>query len=80
MVEHMTRMIQVRNVPEDVHRTLKMRAAAAGMSLSDYIKRDLEDAAARPSLEEIDRRVLARGRSGLRTATVLTALHDVRQR
>lgn len=73
-------MIQVRNVPDDVHRTLKTRAAAAGMSLSDYVKRDLEEAAARPSLEEIDARVASRGRSGLRAGTVVGALRDVRER
>lgn len=75
----MSQMIQVRNVPDEVHRTLKARAAAAGMSLSDYIKRDLEEAASRPSLEEIDARVAARGRSGLRTSTVVSALRDVRE-
>lgn len=76
----MAKMIQVRNVPDDVHRTLKTRAAAAGMSLSDYVKRDLEEAAARPSLEEIDARVASRGRSGLRAGTVVGALRDVRER
>jgi plasmid stability protein len=76
----MSQMIQVRNVPDEVHRTLKARAAAAGMSLSDYIKRDLEEAASRPSIEEIDARVTARGRSGLRTSTVVSALRDVRER
>jgi antitoxin FitA len=75
----MPKMIQVRNVPEEVHRTLKARAAAAGLSLSDYIKRDLEQAAAWPSLDEIDARVAARGRSGLRTRTVLSALADARE-
>jgi plasmid stability protein len=74
----MSKMIQVRNVPDDVHRILKMRAAAAGMSLSDYIKLDLEEAARRPSLEEIDARVAHRGRSGLRTATVIEALRELR--
>ncbi len=43
----MSKMIQVRNVDDDVHRTLKTRAAAAGMSLSDYVKRDLEELDAR---------------------------------
>ncbi|MGI8414114.1 MAG: FitA-like ribbon-helix-helix domain-containing protein [Solirubrobacteraceae bacterium] len=76
----MSKMIQVRNVSDHAHRTLKARAAIAGMSLSDYIKRDLEDAAARPSLEEIDARVITRGRSALRTETVLTALSEVRER
>lgn len=80
MVSHMNKMIQVRNVPDDVHRTLKARAAAAGMSLSDYVKRDLQEAASRPSLEEIDARVASRGRSGLRTRSVLAALGDARER
>ncbi len=76
----MSKMIQVRNVSEAAHRTLKARAAAAGMSLSDYVKRDLEAAAALPSLEEIDARVVARGRSGLRSDTVLATLREVRER
>jgi plasmid stability protein len=76
----MPTMIQVRNVPDEVHRTLKARAAAAGMSLSDYIKRDLVRAASGPSLEEIDARVQARGPSRVRTQTILTALREVRER
>ena len=78
MVLNMPKMIQVRNVPDDVHRTLKMRAAAAGMSLSDYIKRDLEIAASRPALEEIDARVRGRDPSGLRTDTILSTLSELR--
>ena len=78
LVEHMPKMIQVRNVPDEVHRTLKARAAAAGMSLSDYIKQDLEESAARPTLEEIDERVTARGPSGLPTRFVLEALREAR--
>lgn len=73
MVSHMSKMIQVRDVPDEVHRTLKSRAAAAGLSLSDYIKRDLE-AAPRPTLEEIDARVMARGPSGLKTDDVVAAI------
>lgn len=76
----MPKMIQVRNVPDEVHRTLKVRAAAAGMSLSDYLKRDLEESTARPSLEEIDARVASRQRSALRTRSVLAALRDARER
>jgi plasmid stability protein len=72
-------MIQVRNVPDEVHRTLKMRAAAAGMSLSDYIKRDLVQAASGPSMEEIDARVRARGTSRVRAQTIVSALREVRE-
>ncbi len=50
--QDMAKMIQVRNVPDDVHRTLKSRAAREGMSLSDFIKKELEHAAGRPSMQE----------------------------
>jgi len=46
-------MIQVRNVPERVHRTLKVRAAQEGMSLSEYLLRELERIAKRPTLSEL---------------------------
>ena len=45
-------MIQVRDVPDQVHSTLKVRAAKEGMSLSDLIKRELELAAERPTMRE----------------------------
>ena len=45
-------MIQVRDVPDEVHGTLKARAAREGMSLSDFIKRELERSVERPSMRE----------------------------
>ncbi len=45
-------MIQIRNVPDEVHRTLKVRAAEAGMSLSDYLLKELERIAAKPTMEQ----------------------------
>ena len=45
----MTRMIQIRNVPEDLHRLLKSRAALAGKSLSDYLLEELRRTAMRPT-------------------------------
>jgi plasmid stability protein len=74
----MSVMIQVRNVPDGVHRTLKMRAAATGTSLSDYVKRELVRTAEQATLEEVDERIQARGSSGLRSETVLAALREVR--
>jgi hypothetical protein len=50
--ESMSKMIQVRDVPEQIHGTLKARAAQEGMSLSDYIKRELEHLAERPTMRE----------------------------
>jgi plasmid stability protein len=48
----MHKMIQVRDVPEAVHRILKARAAREGMSLSDFIKRELERTVELPTMRE----------------------------
>lgn len=48
----MSKMIQIRDVPDQLHRTLKARAAREGMSLSDYIKKELEHSASRPTMLE----------------------------
>jgi antitoxin FitA len=53
----MAKMIQVRNVPDTVHRTLKARAALAGMSLSDFLLVEIRHLAERPSLEELRERL-----------------------
>jgi len=53
-------MIQVRNVPDALHRTLKARAALAGMSLSDYLLAEMRQIAERPTLDELRRRLQQR--------------------
>ena len=55
-------MIQIRNVPDAVHRELKSRAARAGMSLSDYLLREIRLVAERPTLEEMRARLESRPR------------------
>lgn len=50
-------MIQIRNVPESVHRTLKARSALAGKSLSDFILDEMVAMAALPSTAEIKARL-----------------------
>jgi plasmid stability protein len=57
----MSKMIQIRNVPEHLHRTLKARAAQAGMTLSDYLLVELEQLAKRPTPEELLARIAGRG-------------------
>ena len=52
-VIHMPKMIQIRNVPEALHRKLKARAAEAGLSLSDYLLREMRKTAQRPTMEEL---------------------------
>jgi len=49
----MSKMIQLRNVPDALHRTLKARAAMAGMSLSDYLLTEIKAVAERPTLAEL---------------------------
>lgn len=56
-----TAMIQIRNVPEDVHRALKTRAAQAGMTLSDYLLREVTHLTRRPVLEDLLGRIKRRG-------------------
>jgi plasmid stability protein len=53
----MSKMIQLRNVPDDLHRGLKARAAMAGMSLSDYLLQEIREIAARPTLAELRERL-----------------------
>lgn len=56
----MSTMIQIRNVPETLHRTLKARAALAGMSLSDFLLAEIREVAARPTVDELRRRIAGR--------------------
>jgi antitoxin FitA len=56
----MSKMIQLRNVPESLHRKLKARAALQGLSLSDYLIREIEEVAAKPTVDEIRHRLRQR--------------------
>ena len=53
----MSKMIQLRNVPDELHRTLKARAALAGRSLSDYLLNEIRRSAERPTTAELARRI-----------------------
>jgi plasmid stability protein len=52
-------MIQIRHVPDHLHRRLKMRAAAAGMSLSDFLLAELERTASQLTADEVRARLAA---------------------
>lgn len=56
----MAKALQVRDVPEEVHRSLKARAALAGLSLSEYVLQELERVVARPSRQELYERLRRR--------------------
>jgi plasmid stability protein len=77
-VEHMSKMIQVRDVPDELHRMLKMRAAAEGISLSDLIKRELGATSGLLSFEELAARVHARGPSKVKTADTVRYIREAR--
>ena len=65
----MSKMVQLRNVPDALHRSLKARAALAGMSLSDYLIAEIREIAERPTLAEL--------RSRLHTRKPVTAELDI---
>ena len=76
----MSSMVQVRNVPAELHRRLKARAAMEGMSMSDYVLRELKKALDRPTREEILDRLRAQPVRPLerRPADVIRAERDSR--
>jgi plasmid stability protein len=67
-------MVQIRDVPDDVHAELRRRAAAAGMSLSDFIKAELQRLARRPSVAEVLDRAARRPREPLTFAEAREAV------
>ena len=77
---HMSKMIQIRNVPDELHREAKVRAARAGMSLSGYLLRELERTLAEPTMEELLARIAAREQPELSesSAEAVRAIRDER--
>jgi len=76
----MSKMIQVRDVPEDVHGILKARAAREGLSLSDFLKRELKQMVERPTMQEWLERTRRRNRylSHKSAAQIVRELRDER--
>ena len=56
----MSTMIQIRNVPDGLHRRLKSRASLEGLSLSGYLLREIGQVASRPTLQELAERLAQR--------------------
>ncbi len=54
--------LQVRDVPDEISRVLKTRAARAGQSLSEYVLAELRLIASRPTIDELTERIATRGR------------------
>jgi hypothetical protein len=64
----MPTMIQIRNVPDPLHRRLKSLAALAGTSLSEYLLNEIREVAGRPTREELRARLHSRPRTKLTVA------------
>jgi len=73
-MQTVSKMLQVRNLPDDVHAELKRRASAAGMSLSDFAGQELARLASRPALPELLDRVAERGGDRLTFAAAREAV------
>jgi plasmid stability protein len=78
----MPKMIQLRHVPDDLHRKLKASAAIEGMSLSDYILREVRQFADKPTMSEMMERLARREPVNMKTSPVeiLRAIRDGRDR
>ena len=72
-------LVQIRDVPSDVHRTLKARAAASGVSLSEYLRGVLARSATRPTPAELSARTRGRGPARLPEASEV-AVRAIRNR
>jgi plasmid stability protein len=72
----MSKMIQVRNVPDRLHRELTRRARARGQTLTDYIQGILEQEVARPPAEEVFARIA--GRSPVKTGRAADLIREER--
>lgn len=75
----MSVVLQVRNLPDEVHKTLKRRAAAKGISLSEYVRSMLSAAASRPTPEELEEIIRARGRVKLAPGEIADVVRHVRE-
>jgi len=78
----MPKMIQLRHVPDDLHRKLKASAAIEGMSLSDYIIREVRQFADKPTMSEMRERLARLEPVNMKTSPVkiLRAMRDGRDR
>ena len=74
----MPKAIQIRDVPDDVHAVIRARAAAAGMSMSEYLRSELIDMAARPTVDEWLARIASRPPAGVATQEIVDTIREMR--
>lgn len=73
----MPKAIQIRDVPDDVHAILRARAAAAGMSMSEYLRSELIQAARQMTVAEVGARARAR-HGGIRAGVAAETIREMR--
>ena len=78
MLGGVAKNIQIRNVPDDVHEVYKRRAAAAGMSLQEYLLADLTEQAGRPTMKEVLDRIASRKGGRITGADAAQLIRDER--
>ncbi len=74
----MNKHIQIREIPDETHRKLKARAAAEGMSMSDYLKRLIERDLNRPDWASIKARLAETSPSGVSSDEIVRMVRDER--
>ena len=74
----MAKTIQIRDVPDDVHEVLRVRAAREGLSLSEYLRRQVSLLARRPTPDEFLTRIAARSEVAVSTEEIVAAVHAER--
>lgn len=78
-VVNMSKMIQIRNVPDEVHRRLKIRAAEEGQSLSDYLLGEVAHFAVLPSMAEMRERVMSQEPVDIGAEEIVRAIREGRE-
>lgn len=76
----MPSVIEIHHVPDVIHTELAVRAARSGLSLSDYVLRELERLMIRPTTDELVQRIRSRPAAGLTRSQIVTAVREHRDR
>ena len=74
----MSKMIQIRNVPDDVHKKLKAKAARQGLSLSEMLLREATQLADRPTFEELSERISRREPANVSAEDIVAVIREAR--
>jgi plasmid stability protein len=70
--------IQIRDVPDDVHAVLRVRAEKAGMSMSEYLRSELISMTAKPTMDELFARIQSRPPSNVSLQTIVDIIREAR--